>query len=187
MLRHHTIQINQLTRCSSFTSLLLDVYVCLNMFRAPLRLSSGASTCTRSFWFNRWRVAVGGLLIVVARPRSTMQVLWERDGTAYGSISFPLASSHITCMTYTWCCMYSLRLLMMDGETRPKHVECFYKIKQIWDFVLLVGIAVEIYYDARYYRRQTFRVVLPSTYVYWPLKFLLSPSSFRDLCMDLVR
>jgi hypothetical protein len=28
-----------------------------------------------------------------------------------------LASSHSTCMTYTWCCMYSLRLLMMDGET----------------------------------------------------------------------
>ena len=26
------------------------------------------------------------------------------------SISFPLASSHRTRMTYTWCCMYSLRL-----------------------------------------------------------------------------
>jgi len=26
-----------------------------------------------------------------------------------------LASSHRTCMV--WCCMYSLRLLMMDGET----------------------------------------------------------------------
>ena len=33
------------------------------------------------------------------------------------SISCPLASSHRTCMTYTWCCMYSLRLLMMDGKT----------------------------------------------------------------------
>jgi len=22
-----------------------------------------------------------------------------------------------TCMTYTWCCMYSLRFLMMDEET----------------------------------------------------------------------
>jgi len=28
-----------------------------------------------------------------------------------------LGSSHRTCMTYTWCSMYSLRLLMMDGET----------------------------------------------------------------------
>jgi len=32
---HHTIQINQQTRCNSFTSLLLDVYVWLNMFREP--------------------------------------------------------------------------------------------------------------------------------------------------------
>ena len=31
---HHTIQIIQPTRCNSFTSLLLDVYVWLNMFRA---------------------------------------------------------------------------------------------------------------------------------------------------------
>ena len=31
------------------------------------------------------------------------------------SISFPLASSHRTCMV--WCCMYSLRLPMMDGKT----------------------------------------------------------------------
>jgi hypothetical protein len=39
---HHTIQIIQPTRCNSFTSLLLDVYVWLNMFRASLRPSSGA-------------------------------------------------------------------------------------------------------------------------------------------------
>ena len=32
---HHTIQINQPTRCNSFTGLLIDVYVWLNMFRAP--------------------------------------------------------------------------------------------------------------------------------------------------------
>jgi hypothetical protein len=36
------IQINKQTRCNSFTSLLLDVYVWLNMFRAPLCASSGA-------------------------------------------------------------------------------------------------------------------------------------------------
>jgi len=38
---HHTIQINQPTRCNNFPSLLLDVYV-LNMFRASSRSSSGA-------------------------------------------------------------------------------------------------------------------------------------------------
>jgi len=33
------------------------------------------------------------------------------------SISFLLASNHRTCMTYTWCCMYSLRHLTIDRET----------------------------------------------------------------------
>jgi hypothetical protein len=47
-----------------FTSLLLDVYVWLNMFRAPLRPSSGAYNCTRSLWFYRWKVAVAALLVV---------------------------------------------------------------------------------------------------------------------------
>ena len=59
------MQINQPTRCNGFTSLLLDVYVWLNMFRASLRPSSGAYNCTRSLWFYRWRVAVRALLVVV--------------------------------------------------------------------------------------------------------------------------
>ena len=58
---HHTVQINQPIRCNSFTSLLLDVYVWLNMFRAPLRPSSGAYNCTRSLWFYRWSVVGRGL------------------------------------------------------------------------------------------------------------------------------
>ena len=39
---HHTIQINQPTRCNNFSSLLLDVYLQLNMFRASSHPSSGA-------------------------------------------------------------------------------------------------------------------------------------------------
>jgi hypothetical protein len=39
---HHTFQINQPIRCNNFSSLLLDVYVRLNMFRASSRPSSGA-------------------------------------------------------------------------------------------------------------------------------------------------
>jgi len=35
-------QINQPTRCNNFSSLLLDVYVQLTMFRASSRPSSGA-------------------------------------------------------------------------------------------------------------------------------------------------
>jgi len=60
-----TIQISQPTRYNNFTSLLLDVYVWLNMFRALPRPSSGAYYCTRSLWFYRWREAVGALLVVV--------------------------------------------------------------------------------------------------------------------------
>ena len=41
-LHHHTIPINQPTRCNNFPSLLLDVYARLNIFRASSRPSSGA-------------------------------------------------------------------------------------------------------------------------------------------------
>jgi hypothetical protein len=64
---HHTFQIIQPTRCNSFTNLLLDVYVWLNMFRASSRPSSGAYNFTRSLWFYRWREAVGALLVVVCQ------------------------------------------------------------------------------------------------------------------------
>ena len=62
---YHTIQINQPTSCNSFTSLLLDVYVQLNMFRAPLLASSGAYNCISILWFYRWSVVVAALLVVV--------------------------------------------------------------------------------------------------------------------------
>jgi hypothetical protein len=39
---HHTFQISHPTRCNNFSSLLLGVYVQLNMFRAYSRPSSGA-------------------------------------------------------------------------------------------------------------------------------------------------
>jgi len=39
---HHTIQINQPTRCNNLSSLLLDVYLQLNIFRESSRPSSGA-------------------------------------------------------------------------------------------------------------------------------------------------
>ena len=55
----------QTSRCNSFTSLLLDVYVWFNMFRAFPRPSSGVYNCTTSLWFYRWREATGALLVVV--------------------------------------------------------------------------------------------------------------------------
>jgi hypothetical protein len=65
---HHMIQINQPTRCNTFTSLLLDVYVWLNMFRGPIRPSSGAYNCSNNLWFYRWRVTVA---VRSGRPRPT--------------------------------------------------------------------------------------------------------------------
>jgi len=73
------IQIIQPTRCNSFTSLLLDVYVWLNMFRASPHPSLGAYNCIRSLWFYCWRAAAGAFLIVVwlARPGpTTLQLVW---------------------------------------------------------------------------------------------------------------
>jgi hypothetical protein len=64
-MHHHEIQIIQPTRCNSFTSLLLDVYVWLNTFRASPRPLSGAYNCTRSLWFYRWKEGAGALLVVV--------------------------------------------------------------------------------------------------------------------------
>jgi hypothetical protein len=51
----YIIQINQPTRCKSFTSILLDVHVWLNMFWVSPRPSSGAYNCTRSLWFYIWK------------------------------------------------------------------------------------------------------------------------------------
>ena len=56
--------------------------------------------------------------------------------------------------------LYNIYLMLYvqspdDGRRdRPKHVECCSKIKQIWDIVHLVGFTIEIYYDARSYKRQ---------------------------------
>jgi TM2 domain-containing membrane protein YozV len=56
---------NSANKCNSFISLLIDVYVWLNMFRAYPRPSSGTYSWTRSRWFYLWREASGVLLVVV--------------------------------------------------------------------------------------------------------------------------
>jgi hypothetical protein len=59
------VQINQPTRCNSFSSLLLDVYVQLNMFRASSRPSSGAYQLQQQPLVYRRNVVVAVLLVVV--------------------------------------------------------------------------------------------------------------------------
>ena len=126
----NTIQINQPTKCNSFTSLLLDVYVWLNMFWAPLRPSSGAYNCNRSLWFYRWRVAVGALLVVV----------WQvTNGKTRGS--------------YCIC-----TLLMMGGEA-PKTCWATHKrqVINLWNCCILLVDLFESYNDVRTYKLQPYQ------------------------------
>ena len=137
------IQINQPTRCNSFTSLLLDVYVWLNMFRAPPRPSSGAYNCTRSLWFYRWKVAVGALLAVgLDHSQQRYKVSTTRPTTFH------------VCKTRGYQC--SFRLLMMGGVS-PETCWASYKygIIKVWYIVACCWIFLyEFYYDARIHERQ---------------------------------
>jgi hypothetical protein len=103
-MHHHTIQINQPTRCNSFTSLLLDVHMWLNMFRASPRPSSGACNCTKSLWFYRWKKTAGALLVVV----------WPDHDQQHSSHFLPMvepeAPSSVVCSSW-W------------AGRRPKHVK----------------------------------------------------------------
>jgi hypothetical protein len=101
------IQINQPTRCNNFASLLLDVYVWLNMFRAPLRPSSGAYNCTRSLWFYRWSGVVGALLFVV----------WSGQTTTNNAPTVKPEAHSAVVRSWWW------------AERRPKHVEPHINIK----------------------------------------------------------
>jgi len=49
------------------------------------------------------------------RPSSGVEDCTYIRHMSYRFCGCLLASSHRTCMT--WCCVYSLHLLMMDGET----------------------------------------------------------------------
>jgi len=47
-------------------------------------------------------------------------------------------------MTYTYCCVYSTRLLMMDIKTCPKHME-FYSKNKFEKLVHLVGFIIRTF------------------------------------------
>jgi hypothetical protein len=64
LLYDSSFQTNQPTRCNTFTGLLLDVHMWLNMFQTSSRPSSGAYHCSGSLWFYREQEAAGALLIV---------------------------------------------------------------------------------------------------------------------------
>jgi hypothetical protein len=90
----HPIQIIQPTRCNIFTSLLLDVYVWLNMFWSSPRPSSGAYNCARSFWFYRWMEVAEALLVVVWHNLSDHNQ--QRSGHCSQTVK-PEAPSAVVC------------------------------------------------------------------------------------------
>jgi hypothetical protein len=132
----HLIQINKPTRHNRFTSLLLDVYVWLNMFRAPFRPSSEAYNCTRNLWFYRWRLAVGALLVVFCSPRPTALLPPRSNGKTRGS----------------WC---SCKLLMTDGKA-PETCWATHKrqVINLWNCCIELVDLFESYDDARTCERQ---------------------------------
>ena len=85
------IQTNQPTRCNNSSSLLLDVYAQLNMFRASSRPSSGAYNCSSSIWFYRWSVVIAVLL--AGRPDHDQQHCYHHAPTVKPEAATAVVSS----------------------------------------------------------------------------------------------
>jgi len=71
-------------------------------FGRSFRPSSGVQDCTYSIRYMSYRF---------------VDCMLEGTRWNCSSTLCPLASNHRTCMTYTWCYMHSLELLMIDGKT----------------------------------------------------------------------
>jgi hypothetical protein len=87
----------------------LDLFISINCstcFRRFLRPSSGPQNCTYSVRYCQTNTAAAAIV----------------DEMELHGVPSPLASSHRTCVTYNCCCMYSLRLIIMDGETETCRV-----------------------------------------------------------------
>jgi len=106
------------TRCTIFE--LIEYHS--TCFGRSFRPSSGVQDYTHSIMYMSYRL-VDSLLV----------------GTRWSSISCPLASSHLTCITCTWCSV-CIVLTPDDGrKDRPKHLE-WYSINS--KIVYLVGFTI---------------------------------------------
>jgi len=119
------MQINQPTRCNSFTSLLLEVYVWLNMFRASPRPSSEAYNCTRSLWFYRWREAAEALLVVawqvICQATTCLGRLpahHQEHTTALGASGFTVGGKRLK-RCWSWPGRLSARPRHVSGVSLP--------------------------------------------------------------------
>jgi hypothetical protein len=70
---HHTIQINQTTRCNNFFSLLLDFFYSSTCYGRLHAHHQELNNCSSSFWFYLRSVVIAVLLVVVgpAGPTTT--------------------------------------------------------------------------------------------------------------------
>jgi len=116
----------------------------LTCFGRSFRPSAGVQDCTNNIRYMSYRLVdcllAGTRWNVVTSLDETFHLVMELR-----FISCLLASGELTCMTYTWCCMYSLELLMMDGKTVRNMLE-WYSIKS--KIVHPDGFTIEIYHDA---------------------------------------
>jgi len=64
-MHHPTFQINQSTRCNNFSSLLLYVYVQLNMFGRHQANHQELNNCSSSLWFYPRSMVIAVLLVVI--------------------------------------------------------------------------------------------------------------------------
>jgi len=88
--------------------ILIDKTQCHDQISPPLLVSK----CTR--------IKFPGCSSTLPVPLRTVSVLinsfWLNPSGPFVHVAKQAASSHRICMTCTWCCMYSLRLLMVEGE-----------------------------------------------------------------------
>ena len=63
---------------------------------------------------------IRSLRLYIQHQVYVIEVLWLL--LSGNEMELGLASSHRTCMKYTWCCVYNIRLPMMDGKTETCRV-----------------------------------------------------------------
>jgi hypothetical protein len=135
-----SFQINQPTRCNSFTSLLTVVYVWINMFRALPRPSSGVYNWISGLWFYSWSVAVAGYNL----PDHDQQHCYRHAPTVKPEASNAILSS--------W----------WRGEKAPE--TCWFTHKRqlinLWNCCILLVDLFESYDNARFYEHQKRDLVL---------------------------
>jgi hypothetical protein len=117
---HHTIPINQPSRCNNFPSLLFDVYVRLNMFQASSRPSSEAQQ------LQSWP-----LVLPLERGGSSANKISQVYYLPfmYGSTCFGRSHAHHqelnTCSSSLWFYRWSVVVAVLPPRSKVKTRGCY--------------------------------------------------------------